>query len=528
MPTDKRIISVRDSYLVASFPYRPELVDIVKSLPGRRWSPKSRVWFWGATPSTVRAVVDALTPHGFTVDDSIKNFFGEMETKTTMSRAMSGRDIPGLYPFQVSAVDYARKVGFRVLIADEMGCGKTVEAIAATVEAGCFPALVVCPSAVKLSWKTHIEKWAGPNQRIEVLSGRDYEVQPADWYVVNYDILDAGKFEGIGTLIVDESHYIKSHTAKRYDEVHMVGKNARVVFCLDGTPILNRPRDLWTVLNLLRPDLYPRFFPFGLKFCAGTKTPFGWNFNGASNLDALAMDLRGTCMIRRTKIEVLTELPEKTRSFMPIAIDMDEYRSHEEEFLAWLDDKYDGGPVPAKALVKFSEMRRHVGNMKFKDCVQWARDFLASDRSLVIFTHHKAFAAKFAKALDGVLYSGDVTLEERNLAVSRFQAGDVRVIALTLDSGAEGITLHKAQDAMFFEMAWNASRQRQAEDRLHRIGQRGAVTCYYPYAAGTVEEDIIDLLAWKASSSDAGLSDTSDDAFSAFMISRVRKTRKRG
>ena len=523
---------MRGSFIVAQFPYNAGLVDIIRSIPERSWSPRSKVWFWPATPSNMSAVLAKLSPLDFKTDESVNEYKRSLTERLAMSRSLDGGSLPGMYPFQVAAVKFARETGYRVLVADAMGCGKSVEAIAIALDAGKFPALVVCPSAVKRHWEEHIHKWAAGSdkQRVQVLSGREYALDQADWYVVNYEVLDGKRFDFVRTVIVDESHYIKNPKAKRTDEVRIAAKYAQTVLCLDGTPILNRPKDLFPVLNMLKPSLYSNFFQFALKFCAGTKTPFGWNFDGASNLDTLAEELRSTCMIRRTKEEVLPDLPEKTRAFLPLDIDMNAYDGQSGTFDDWIESRGEAGVSKAEALVKVGAMRRFVCDQKYRDVLAWCRDFLETGRSLVIFTHHRQYAKKFADALQGALYSGEVSHEERDLAVARFQAGEVKVIALTLDSGGEGITLHRAQDALFFEVAWNASKQRQAEDRIHRIGQKGAVTCYYPYARNTVEDTMLELLRWKAETSDQGLADPSD-AFAEFLAARitnVRKKQKRG
>ena len=510
------------------FPYDEEVVAAVKSVPGARWAPKERLWWFPPSPVTAKLLAQALEPHGFYFDEGFAEILAAGEEKKDLSSAVEGPVIEGLRPFQSVAVTFAEKSGWRVLLADEMGLGKTVEGIAIAVRSGRKPVIVVCPASVKLHWQRHVVEWAGiPEEDVVIVSGTTGSPRiGAAWYVVNYEVLQhhAPFFETLrpGVLIVDEAHYVKNEKAKRSKAVKALA-NAPVMLALDGTPMMNRPRDLFNVIHLLRPDLFPKFFTFALRYCDGYKHDYGWDFSGASHLDELNETLRSSVMVRRMKSQVLTELPEKERSFVPLEVDLVDYRREEHDFLEWLKRKaWAEGKwaVQAEALLRVNEMRQYACRKKMGLALSWIQDFLESERPLVVFTHHKEFANAVAAKFASFLYTGDVPRHERDKAVDEFQAGKRMVFVSTIEAGGVGITLHRAQDAVFLETSWSMAIQRQAEDRLHRIGQRGAVTCYYLYARGTVEEDIIRLLRWKGKVSDRGLGDD-EDVFAAFLKEKV-------
>jgi SNF2 family DNA or RNA helicase len=228
-----------------------------------------------------------------------------------------------LLPFQKAAVAYSVRA-HRVLIGDEMGLGKTVEALAIIKAANAFPALVVCPATLKLNWRREAEKWL-PIKRVAVLGGQNGTTE-GDIVIINYDVL--GRFaaklktRGFKGIIFDESHYAKNHKAQRTAHCKQLASGIPVRLCLTGTPVLNRPAELISQLQLLdRLDDLGGFWNFAERYCDAHKNRWGWDFSGASNLDELNERLRATCYIRRTKAEVLPELPAKRRCIVPVEID---------------------------------------------------------------------------------------------------------------------------------------------------------------------------------------------------------------
>lgn len=504
MQSADMIIKVEGDRIVAYFPYDPDLVLVVKGITGRKWDPMMRCWSWPASPVLARKIVSVLAPYGFQLHPSLPHLVERMETLAVMSRAVNGPVIPGLYPFQAAAVAYAETVGGRVIIADEMGIGKTVEGIAVVCRFEATPCVVVCPASVKRHWARHIETWA--HSTASVIEGRDRTppVFPApSWIVVNYEILE-DHLDEIAALhpkavIVDESTFVKNPKADRTKAVGKLTDGVPVIVALDGTPLPNRPVELYNLLHLVNPSRWPDFFGFAFRFCGPVKGRFGWSFDGAENLEELQEELRTSVMIRRTKDQVLTDLPAKTRTLVPVDIAFDKYTRLDDEMTSAAKNAYRLATPEAKAtaLSKVEALRKCAVKLKMPQVHEWIRTFLASGRPLVVFSHHRSVAAEIAAKHAGALYSGERSRGERDEAVDDFQAGKFQLLSLTIDAGGVGITLHRAQECLFVEEPWTWAKLEQAEDRLHRIGQRGAVNVTHLYARGTVEEEILDLLETK-------------------------------
>ena len=178
-----------------------------------------------------------------------------------------------LYPFQREGIKFAVKHK-RCLIADEMGLGKTVQAIGLINELGCHPVLIVCPASLKLNWKNELERWlhhaeGEPTHKIGIINGNKW-AENTEISIISYDLLKKYRQQirahKWGLLVCDESHYIKNEKANRTEEI--LGSKTvepiqadRVLF-LTGTPILNRPSELWTTFRALAPEEFGSFFQF--------------------------------------------------------------------------------------------------------------------------------------------------------------------------------------------------------------------------------------------------------------------------
>jgi SWI/SNF-related matrix-associated actin-dependent regulator 1 of chromatin subfamily A len=306
-------------------------------------------------------------------------------------------------------------------------------------------------------------------------------------------------------LILDEIHYLKTRTTQRTKAARKLAQRIPHVIGLSGTPMTNRPAELWSPLNIIRPDLYPAFFPFAQRYCAAKKGFWGWDFTGQSNLDELNQNLRKSVMIRRTKAEVLTQLPPKTRT--PIQIDLEnrrEYQLAHNNFLQWLakvrPEKIKGA-IRSQALVKLGYLKRLAARLKLKNALQWVDEFLeTTDEKIVIFAIHKEPIEIITKRYEHtqVTVDGSVIGKKRQWAVDKFQKNkDCRVFIGNIHAAGIGITLTAASTVAFFELDWTPGNHTQAEDRCHRIGTTQPVNCYYLTAKDTIEDNLLKLIRKK-------------------------------
>lgn len=230
-----------------------------------------------------------------------------------------------LMPFQKEGVHQIESFNGRAILADEMGLGKTIQALAWVKQHDdAFPVAVACPAYLKENWAREIEKWLGV--RTVVLSGRkSHAIRKAKIYVVNYDVLQPVKFQkerkrvhnkqtwtaflkkaGIQTIIADEAHYIKNRSALRSKAIKQLSIGVPHVLLLTGTPMENKPAELWFLLHICVPGLFPSFYNYGQRYCDPQLNWFtgGVKYDGASDTKHLHKKLRKHVLIRRLKKEI--------------------------------------------------------------------------------------------------------------------------------------------------------------------------------------------------------------------------------
>jgi SWI/SNF-related matrix-associated actin-dependent regulator 1 of chromatin subfamily A len=325
--------------------------------------------------------------------------------------------------------------------------------------------------------------------------------------VVNYDILEAHSQRlaaiGLRALILDESHYVKNPRARRTKAAielsSRLPKDA-LRFGLTGTPILNRPEELVSQLRVLG-----RLGEFG----SGAR--LARRFKNAASDDRLHWNLRAHCYVRRTKAQVLPQLPAKRQDTVPVLLSNEsEYRLAEKDVVAWLQtlpldlrsiDAKVAAALRAEQLVRLNNLRQIAARGKLPTALAWIQDFLHSGEPMVVFAEHiatqKAVLERFPDALH--ILGADST-RKRQDAVDAFQEEDgPQLIVCSIKAASQGITLTRASNVAFLELDWTPARHDQAEDRLHRIGQDSAVTAWYLLAPDTIDETMAELLQRKRS-----------------------------
>ena len=434
------------------------------------------------------------------------------------ARRRAERVALGLYPHQVEGVAFllGRR---RAILADDMGLGKTRQSIIALREAEPEgPYLVVCPASVKRNWGREIET-AVPGASVHVI-GDSPEADFRGWVIVNYDVLKKhvgalAKLPWAG-LIFDEAHYLKNHTSQRSKHSRSLIESAAsepVVHCLTGTPLTNRPRDLFPLLQLVKHPLGKSFFSFSKKYCGGYDNGFGLVSDGASNLGELAVQLHGV-MLRRTKDQVL-DLPPKIRTYLDV--DVPEGTATGEmrrvvESLILSRSRQIGGEDRASSdrganrdriqlLALLTKARRKLAIAKVMGTIDFVRGVLDQGEKVIVFSSFddpvQAFAKEFGD--QAVVLTGATPTEKRQDLVDRFQNDpNVRVFVANLIAGGVGVNLTAATQVVFNDLDWVPANHWQAEDRAYRIGQTRIVQATYMIASGTVDEFIKSVLETKA------------------------------
>jgi superfamily II DNA or RNA helicase len=425
-----------------------------------------------------------------------------------------------LHPFQRAAVAYALRAR-RTFLADEQGLGKTVEALAAIHAADAFPAVVLCPASLRLNWRREIAHWL-PDRAVEVLGATVAPSGRAEISILNYESLHKHVEQlvelGLRGLVFDESHYCKTGKARRTKAARALARSApadALVLLLTGTPVLNRPAELMSQLTLMgRLDDIGGFQRFRHVYSRGHE------------LDRLHKRLRQTCFVRRRKEDVLTQLPAKQRTVVPVEIDnRREYDRAEADIVEWLrahagreaafqrsilhltpEEQREAirahgedaavRALRAEPLVRLTKLKLIAALGKVPAAIDWIRAFTQSDEKLVVFCEHREVAERLLGAFPQAAHLlGRDRPAERQAAVDRFQEDDrCGLIVCSSKVGGVGITMTAATHVAFLELGWNPAVHDQAEDRLHRIGQKGQVTAWYLLAADTIDEKIAQLI----------------------------------
>ena len=411
----------------------------------------------------------------------------------------------GLFPHQVEGVAFllGRR---RSILADDMGLGKTRQSIVALTEAAPNgPYLVVVPASVKRNWEREILA-ARPNATVAIVGPNAPPKRGYDgWLIVNYDILgkhtealEAIPWTG---LIFDEAHYLKNHTSQRSKLARALVASApnAVLYALTGTPLTNRPRDLFPLLQLVGHPMGRSFLSFAKRYCDARHNGDGWVADGASNLEELRVQLHGV-MMRRTKDEVL-DLPPKLRTWLSVPVPEGTGRKEMRRVLEMLLVGA-SGQDRVRLLARLMVARQQVARAKVGTTIEFVEGAVAQGEKVLVFSAFEdpltKLAAHFGDA--AVSLTGKTPAARRQQLVDRFQNDpSVRVFVANLIAGGVGLNLTAARQVVFNDLDWVPANHWQAEDRAYRIGQTGTVNVTYFTAEGTVDEFVGHALRVKAS-----------------------------
>jgi SWI/SNF-related matrix-associated actin-dependent regulator of chromatin subfamily A-like protein 1 len=438
---------------------------------------------------------------------------GNMSTTTahgTTDRAQRIAD--RLFPHQVEGVAFLLRRR-RAILSDDMGLGKTRQAIIGlhVAEPG-GPYLVVCPASVKRNWAREIET-ALPGASVRIIGGKSDEAPlDAEWIVVNYDILGAhaDRFaqQPWRGIVFDEAHFIRNHQSQRsrHSRAIVDGANDPVVYALTGTPLTNRPRDLFPLLQLCGHSMAKSFLSFAKRYCAAYQTDYGWVTDGASNLGELAVQLQGV-MLRRTKDDVL-DLPPKLRTWLSVDVPDGTAAKEISAVVRLLMERgtqaqrVRGGAFSdrARLLALLSKARLRIAAAKTSHTIALVQNALDQGEKVIVFSCFDDPVRQIAKHFGdaAVLLTGATPTARRQSLVDRFQDDDgARVFVANIVAGGVGLNLTAARQVVFNDLDWVPSNHWQAEDRAYRIGQTNTVHVTYVRAGGTVDDFVGTLLETK-------------------------------
>ncbi len=414
-----------------------------------------------------------------------------------------------LMPHQVEAVYFALDRS-RCYLGLDPGLGKTIVAAVIAAALGC-PAVYVSPPFLVRNVEEEFRLWA-PGVKVAVIP--DSVLHRAGELLT----LDPG-FRGAGVIFIDEAHRFKNPDAKRTLLLFGGKKQPALVdgfpkqIYLSGTPMPNRPIELFPILSKVAPETieFKNQFEFGRRYCAGHRSRWGWDFTGASNLDELQAGVihpDGPFMLRQRK--ALLKLPPKVEEVFVISANMSPRLAKMDAGLGkvygTVEDLIKKRIATAEGVdgedLHTATYRRLLGAQKVKPAVEYLKSLLdETDENILVFAFHKGVIASLADQLkthQPFVITGDTPKAKRHTIVKAFQKDKARrlLIGNYLAMGV-GFTLTKANRGIFVEYSWAPGENEQAGDRMHRIGQTGSVLIQYMVYQDSLDKRVIETLLRK-------------------------------
>ena len=425
-----------------------------------------------------------------------------------------------LRPYQEDGYQWAMRLasaGLGGCLADDMGLGKTVQALAVLLARGAGgPALVIAPTSVCGNWMAETARFApalnarlyGEGDREELIASAG----PMDLVVVSYTLLQQGQERFAGrawhTVVADEAQAIKNATAKRSLAVFELETDFRLA--LSGTPVENRLAELWSIMRFANPGLLGPASRFNERFTVPVER------NRDRDAQHLLRRIIAPFVLRRTKAQVLPELPPRTEQIVTVAPEAAEaalYEALRRQAVAEVAKTLDTLPAAQarlNILAQLTRLRRAacdprlpspefgLAGAKVQAFAELAAELAANGHKALVFSQFVDFLALLREPLDaaGIRYQyldGATPAAERTRRVAAFQAGEGELFLISLKAGGYGLNLTAADYVVITDPWWNPAAEDQAMGRAHRIGQQRPVTVYRLVTAGTIEERIIEL-----------------------------------
>jgi len=433
------------------------------------------------------------------------------ELKVATSSKLEIKGIKGeLYDFQKIAVEFINNANGKIILASEMGTGKTIVTLAYIIYKKLNKILIITPASLKWNWYEEINRWTNlkaivinsrSNLSVDVYS--DYNV-----IIVNYDVLK--KFYKIlaslrfDVCVCDEAHYLKGRS-QRFKATKLITKNISKLLLLSGTPLLNRSLDAYNLLNLIDPITWNNWWEYTKKYCNGHQDNWGYNANGNSNTKELKQKIN-KYFFRQTKAEVLSELPDKVFINLPIDLSPEIQATYNlvlnsfVEYLKRIKNKTTPEirkTMQAEKLARLNELRQITSNGKIKAAEEIIKNVIENEQKILVFSiYNNPLNILKQKFLDSsVMIIGETKELERKKAVEDFQNNKNKKIFFGgMLSASVGLNLTAANNVLFIDFPWRPSDQSQAWSRVDRIKQTKSVNIFQLIAINTIDQKMQKIL----------------------------------
>ncbi|MCB1049840.1 MAG: DEAD/DEAH box helicase [Acidobacteria bacterium] len=402
------------------------------------------------------------------------------------------------------------EAGIGVCLADDMGLGKTVQALAIMyARKSVGPCLVVAPASVVFNWKEEIDRFAPDLDTMvysEVGRSRRFnKIGPGHVVLISYALVlrDCEKLSKVnwGTLVLDEAQFVKNALSKTARALAQIPRDWTLG--LTGTPLENHLGELWSIFRMISPDILGDWSHFKRRFMGPIEKQ-----NNQERLDILK-SLIGPFVLRRTKKQVLNDLPDRTEVLLKVDLGDQQIKRYEEERLRLLGQLDKGGEnLGFKVLAGITRLRQMAchpilvdekykgDSAKIRLFSELIQELVAESHSALVFSQFTGFLDQIGLELNRIhvpflTMTGETPVKHRKSIIKRFQSGEVGVFLVSLRAGGTGLNLTQANYVFHMDPWWNPAVEEQATDRAHRMGQTRAVTVYRMIAAHTIEESIL-------------------------------------
>tara|TARA_R110002049_G_scaffold53852_6_gene150280 strand:- start:126 stop:1814 length:1689 start_codon:yes stop_codon:yes gene_type:complete len=419
--------------------------------------------------------------------------------------------------YQLEALGYALNKG-NILNGDDVGLGKTFEAIMYAEVTNSFPCLVIVPASVKYNWLERWKEIVGSHREISVIDTETKKRKnnwSAEVIIINYDII--GKKQGRGATvkykellevgwkmaIFDEAHFLKNKTSQRSKAAKMIVKPDDLkIQLLTGTAIMSKPVEIWNLLLLIKSEqvVAEDWYQFVRRYCGGYKGKFGWVTDGATNILELNQKLRDNCYIRREKTDVLKELPEVITEVIKVPITNKRAIAKAEDNLIEYLRETKGNEAAESAeeaehLVSLGVLRKLSIEGKLKAIESFIKDWSQSDEKLLIFGLHREALDHLSEKFKAPLIAGGVSSKQKQKIVndwklpksSQFMFANIE----SAGTGVDGLQ-EVCSNMIIIELPWRPSDLWQVIGRLDRSGQKSSPNIKY-----LLSDDTIDIEMWE-------------------------------
>lgn len=458
-----------------------------------------------------------------------------------------------LLPYQRAGISYftSDKRNGRGLLADDMGLGKTIQGIGfAKIYKKDWGCVVIAPASLLLNWKKEFLKWLPKDLKDEDVSvmkkGTDVPYGKIVICSFNYVIKNENKlskFLGVrGVLIIDEAHNIKNLEAQRTKATVSLAHKSKRFLAMTGTPLLNRATELFSILHSIEPQVWNDYEKFVFEYCDGQRIEIKRGkrkttallANGISNHRVLFKLLREKYMCRRLKKDVLKQLPEKRRYTLSLDANTKEVNQTKDyiDFYksiicrGFLETDFDLEKTKRFVLSEKTidstdglfQAYQLTGKSKIKSLCSWVSDKIESEAGkIIIFGHHEDFLNSLQDEVEKlklgfIRIDGKTNKDKRFKYQEEFQENpDCKIALLSIGAANSGLTLTSSSIVIMGELPWTPGVSRQAEDRVHRIGQENDVEIYYTIADDTIDGAIWGMLKTKSEMASAILDQSEGD-----------------